>query len=69
MSVTGTRPTSFWIDDETFEILKELVEDLGISRSHVVRDAIRRMAGKTGDVDVTEARRLLRQLEKVISGT
>lgn len=69
MSKNGSRPTSFWLDDETLEILKDLVQKHEISRSHIVREAIRRMAGEVGDVDVGEARRLIHQLEKVVSGT
>lgn len=37
-------PTSFSLDDESREKLTELVQSLGMNRSAVVREAIKRMA-------------------------
>jgi predicted transcriptional regulator len=58
-------PTSFWLDDESKALLVGLVADLDMNRSAVVREAIRRMAT---DPQMTEVRRLVRELEKVVSG-
>ena len=60
-----TLPTSFWLDVETRAILEALVNDLGMNRSAVVREAIRRMAT---DPVMTDVRRLVHELEKAVSG-
>lgn len=60
-----TRATSFWLDEPTRELLSALVDDLGMNRSAVVREAIRRMAT---DPQMSEVRRLVRELEKAVSG-
>lgn len=59
-------PTSFYLDDETITVLKGLVEDLGMNRSAIVREAIKRMSG---DVKMAEVRKLVRKLEKMVSGS
>lgn len=64
MSKNGKHPTSFWLDDESKNLLSGLVEDLGMTRSAVVREAIKRMAT---DPQMTEIRRLVHELEKAVS--
>lgn len=67
MSENGhkTLPTSFWLDEDTREILDSLTKELGVSRSAVVRDAIRLM--KT-DPKMSTVRKLVAELSKVVSG-
>lgn len=58
-------PTSFWLDDESRESLVRLQKELGLNRSAVVREAIRKMDSGT---DNAEVRRLVAELERVVSG-
>jgi predicted transcriptional regulator len=60
----GTKPTSFWLDEDTRRLLSTLVEDLQMTRSAVVREALRKMVV---DTDMSEVRRLVRELEKAVS--
>lgn len=60
-----TLPTSFWLDEDTRAILDELTEQLGTSRSAVVRDAIKLMSS---DPKMSTVRRLVAELSKVVSG-
>lgn len=59
------KPTSFWLDGETRETLARLGQDLGLNRSAVVREAIRRMAADGQDAEI---RRLVHELERAVSG-
>lgn len=59
------KPTSFWLDDETRSSLDRLTEELGLNRSAVVREAVRRMVAKDKS---TEVRRLVAELERVVTG-
>mgnify|MGYP003577994997 CR=1 FL=1 len=59
------KPTSFWLDDETQGALDHLTQELGLNRSAVVREAIRRMVSKDKS---TEVRRLVAELERVVTG-
>ena len=58
-----SHPTSFWLDDETKATLERLMEERGISRSEVVREALRRMGQ---DDNRNEIRRLLEELDKIV---
>lgn len=60
-----TQPTSFWLDDETKGALDRLTQELGLNRSAVVREAIRRMVSTDNS---TEVRRLVAELERVVGG-
>ena len=62
---TKRQPTSFWLDDETKSSLDRLTKELGLNRSAVVREAIRTMAT---DNQSTEVRRLVAELERVVTG-
>lgn len=62
----ASQPTSFWLDDETKDSLNQLTQELGLNRSAVVREAIRRMVTKSDD---TEVRRLVAELERVVTGS
>lgn len=62
---TKAQPTSFWLDDETKRTLNRLTRELGLNRSAVVREAIRRMVL---DDQSTEVRRLVAELGRVVSG-
>lgn len=64
-SKNGPQPTSFWLDADTREILDSLTQELGMSRSAVVRDAIRLMKA---DPEMDSVRRLVAELGKVVSG-
>jgi len=59
----GTRPTSIWLDDETEAILVKLVGQTGMSRSKLIREAIRLM-----DADPSQAkiRKLVKDLAKAV---
>ncbi len=59
------QPTSFWLDDETKGTLDRLTHELGLNRSAVVREAIRRMVS---DESKAEVRRLVAELERVVAG-
>lgn len=59
-----THPTSFWIDDETKSTLMRLGQELGLNRSAVVREAIRRMGSDDRNAEV---RRLVAQLERAVT--
>lgn len=61
----ANQPTSFWLSDDTRDSLARLSEELGLNRSAVVREAIRRMAA---DDHHAEVRRLVRELEHAVSG-
>lgn len=58
-------PTSVWFDDETKATLDRLTQELGLSRSKVVREAIRRMVA---DDKAVEVRRLVAELERAVAG-
>lgn len=58
-------PTSFWLDDETKRTLDQLTHELGLNRSAVVREAIRRMVS---DDRSAEVRRLVAELERAVAG-
>ena len=62
------QPTSFWIDVDTRELLTELTEQLGMSRSAVVREAIRLMHADTSDQGArrAEVRRLVKELSRAV---
>lgn len=57
-----SHPTSFWLDDETKATLERLMEELGTSRSEVVREAIKRMGG---DDRSNEIRKLVNRLSEI----
>ena len=59
------RPTSIWLDDETREILGRLTKDLGMNRSEVFREALRRMVAEDQS---SEVRRLVAELGRAVSG-
>ena len=59
------KPTSFWLDEETIASLTRLGEELGLNRSAVIREAIRRMSADDQDAEV---RRLVRELERAVTG-
>ncbi len=58
-------PTSFWLDDETKGTLDRLTRELGMNRSAVVREAVRRMVS---DDRSAEVRRLAAELERAVAG-
>jgi len=58
-------PTSFWLDDETKGTLDRLTRELGMNRSAIVREAIRRMVSDDKSADV---RRLVAELERAVAG-
>jgi predicted DNA-binding protein len=58
-------PTSFWLDDETKNTLDRLTRELGMNRSAIVREAIRRMIS---DEESAEVRRLVAELERAVAG-
>lgn len=62
----GTRPqpTSFWLDEETKGTLDRLTQELGMNRSAVVREAIRKMVA---DDRSAEVRRLVAELGRVVA--
>lgn len=60
------QPTSFWLDAETQAILDGLTDDLGLSRSAVVRNAIRLMKS---DPQMDTVRKLVAELGKVVAAT
>lgn len=57
-------PTSFWLDDEDKETLNRLTHELGLNRSAVVREALRRMGA---DDRSAEVRRLVAELERAVA--
>jgi predicted DNA-binding protein len=59
----GTVPTSFWLDEETRVMLQDLSERMGMTRSGVIRQAIKIMHS---DASSTEIRRLIRELAKLV---
>ena len=59
------RPTSFWIDDQSRAILNRLSAETGLSRSALVREAIKTM---DSDKQMGQVRSLVRQLDKVVNG-
>ncbi len=59
------RPTSFWIDDQSRAILSRLSAETGLSRSALVREAIKTM---DSDKQMGQVRSLVRQLDKVVNG-
>ena len=65
MSAKNKYATSFWLDEETRVILDELVQELGTTRSAVVREAIRRMRA---DPKMSKMRRLVAELSRVVEG-
>jgi len=58
-------PTSFWLDNETKGTLDRLTRELGMNRSAIVREAIRRMVSEEKSAEV---RRLVAELERVVTG-
>jgi Arc/MetJ-type ribon-helix-helix transcriptional regulator len=60
-----TFATSFWLDHESRELLSELVSELGMSRSQVVREGLRALKG---DAQMTRVRRLIDELHREVSG-
>lgn len=62
-SGTKSHPTSFWLDEETKATLERLMEERGISRSEVVREALRRMGE---DKSRNEIRRLVDELDRIV---
>lgn len=58
-------PTSFYLDDSTRKLLEQLVKELDMTRSAVVREALRRMVS---DSNETEVRRLVAELSRVVEG-
>lgn len=61
----ASQPTSFWLDDETKDALARLGQELGMNRSAVVREAIRRMDSRDRS---SEVRRLVHELERAVTG-
>jgi predicted DNA-binding protein len=59
------RPTSFYIDKEADELLVRLCAETGMSRSAIVREAIKSMAEND---QMTQVRQLVRELSRVVSG-
>lgn len=60
-------PTSIWLDEETKGLLGQLEKELGLSRSAVIREAVRLMNSDT-DHERAEVRRLVSELSRVVSG-
>lgn len=60
-----TNPTSVSLDPQTRELLAQLARDLGMNRSAVVREALRRMVASDSDAEV---RRLVAELGRVVTG-
>lgn len=63
-------PTSFWLDEPAKDQLAILVADLGMNRSAIVREAIRRMASDAAGTEapqMAEVRRLVGELDRVIT--
>lgn len=58
-------PTSIWLDDETRDALDRLKRELGLNRSEVVREAIRKMVAEDKSAEV---RRLVAELERAVTG-
>lgn len=58
-------PTSVYLDLESRATLYRLVDELGMNRSAVVREALRRMGA---DDNTAEVRRLVAQLERAVTG-
>lgn len=58
-------PTSIWLDEPTREILDDLCDQLDMSRSEVMREAIRRMS--SNEDHSAEIRRLVAKLSKLVS--
>lgn len=58
-------PTSIWLDQESKATLFRLGEELGMNRSAVVREALRRMGA---DDSTAEVRRLVAELERAVTG-
>lgn len=63
--MTTEYPTSFWIDDETKEILQKLSSETGLSRSAIVREAVKSMHT---DKKMSRVRKLVDELHKVVTG-
>jgi len=63
--VNDKRSTSFWLDGETRELLRDLSEELGMNHSEVMREALRRMRA---DPKMSTVRRLVAELEREVSG-
>lgn len=59
------RATSFWLDDEARETLKRLGEETGLSRSAIIRQAIRAL---DSDEQMKQVRQLVDELRKVVNG-
>ena len=62
---TKSHPTSFWLDDETKSTLERLMEELGTTRSDVIREAIRRMGDKE-ERNRNEIRKLVNKLSEIV---
>lgn len=57
------RPTSFWLDDDTLATLEKLASKTGMSRSGIMREAVRLM---DADPKQAEIRKLVTQLAKAV---
>ena len=55
----ATRPTSFWLDDETRRIMDKISSQTGMSRSAIVREALGLMDADPSNVEI---RRLVKEL-------
>ncbi|GIV03647.1 MAG: hypothetical protein KatS3mg015_2477 [Fimbriimonadales bacterium] len=65
MSRKNGYPTSIWLDEETLEFLDRLRAELGMSRSDIIRFAIRSLEGE----DIRKIMRLLSELAQLIGAT
>ena len=64
-NTSGSTATSFWLDQEAREILDRLEAELGMNRSAVVREALRRMES---DPKQARIRKLVGELSRLVSG-
>lgn len=60
----GTTPTSLWLDANTRQLLDDLSKRMGMTRSGVIREAIKLMHSDTSSIEI---RRLVKELSEVIS--
>ena len=60
----GTTPTSLWLDADTRKLLDDLTKRMGMTRSGVIREAIKLMHSDKSSVEIL---RLVKELSKVVS--
>lgn len=59
----GNQPTSFWLDDATRTIMDDLTSKTGMSRSAVVREAVKLMHSDSSNAEI---RRLVKELSRAV---